>query len=300
MQIGISLASGSRLPPAAAGAHLVARARAAASAGLDSLTLGDSHAAGRRTHLQNVPALARVLAEWSGRPAGCLFLLPLWSPVLVAEQVATLAALHDGPFVVQTGLGGSPHELAAMERRGDRRVSAFVESVRVIDALLAGESVSSEVFGFTDVAVGATPVADLDWWMGTMVPAGLRRAARFDAAWYASPGVTADRFRSLDAVYRAACAEFATRHRVMLRLDALVLGDGDRAHRMAAAAVDRGYRGLGVGHLLTGSVDEVVTQVAGWAESGVDQVVVRTMGIDPESDLETIGCMGAVRAAFAN
>ena len=28
-----------------------------------------------------------MLAEWGERPAGCLFLLPLWHPVLVAEQI---------------------------------------------------------------------------------------------------------------------------------------------------------------------------------------------------------------------
>jgi hypothetical protein len=41
---------------------------------------------------QNTPMLGRLLAEWSDRPAGALFLLPLWNPVLVAEQVGTLAA----------------------------------------------------------------------------------------------------------------------------------------------------------------------------------------------------------------
>jgi hypothetical protein len=36
--------------------------------------------------------------------SGALFLLPLWNPVLVAEQVGTLATLAPGRFIVQAGL----------------------------------------------------------------------------------------------------------------------------------------------------------------------------------------------------
>jgi AhpD family alkylhydroperoxidase len=50
--------------------------------------------------------LGRILAEWDDRPAGCLFLVPLWHPVLMAEQIETLAAMASGTFIVQTGLGG--------------------------------------------------------------------------------------------------------------------------------------------------------------------------------------------------
>ena len=76
----------------AAARHAVERARAAESAGLDSLFVGDHHVT-PHPYLQNVPILARLLAEWGDRPAGCLFLLPLWNPVLLAEQVGTLAAV---------------------------------------------------------------------------------------------------------------------------------------------------------------------------------------------------------------
>jgi hypothetical protein len=54
---------------------------------------------------QNTPMLGRLLAEWSDRPAGALFLLPLWNPVLVAEQVGTLAAIAAG----RSSCGRWPH-----------------------------------------------------------------------------------------------------------------------------------------------------------------------------------------------
>ena len=71
---------------------MIERARAAADAGLDSLFIGDHHNV-PVPYYQNVPMLGRLLAEWDDRPAGALFLLPLWHPVLVAEQIGTLASI---------------------------------------------------------------------------------------------------------------------------------------------------------------------------------------------------------------
>lgn len=294
MDVGISLASSTALTATDAGRHLVARGRAAHRAGLASLSVGDSHA---RPHgyLQNTPSLGRLLAEWPDRPAGCLFLLPMWQPVLVAEQVATLAALHDAPFIVQTGIGGSPAQLAALGAPSGHRVTRFEEAVRVVRSLLAGEVVSSELFGFDDVAIGPTPVHPIDWWMGTMAEPGVRRAARSGAAWYAAPGATPNDFGPLDDAYRAACAEAGTSARVMLRRDALVLPDADLARRAASEAVDGGYRGMRLEELVVGGVDDAVEQLAPWAARGVDQIVVRTMGLDPGLDLETIEAIGEVR-----
>ncbi len=296
MELGISLASATTLPPAAGAAHLIARAEAAFAADLDSLSLGDQHIVGPRAgYLQNTPALGRLLAGWTGRPAGCLFLLPQWPPVLVAEQVGTLAALHDGPFIIQTGLGGSPNAFAALGQPTEHRVSVFEEGVRIVRGLLAGETVSSERFGFDDVALGMIPDTPPDWWMGTGSPAGLRRAARFGAAWYGSPGDTLDGFREHDEIYRSACAEHGVEPRVMMRRDVLVLRDGARAHRLADETIARGYRGMGRESLVIGSPAEAAEQLSVWADVGVTQIVARTMGIEPSVDLETIECLGEVR-----
>src|SRR5262249_26666685 len=115
MRIGASLRSGYAVDEVRAGARWMAeRARAARDAGLDSLFLGDQHATGG-PHDQNTPMLGRLAAEWGGRPFGALFLLPLWHPVLLAEQVGTLASLVDGPFVLQCALGGGERQFAGMD-----------------------------------------------------------------------------------------------------------------------------------------------------------------------------------------
>ena len=98
---------------------MIERAAAAHRAGLDSLFVGDQHVSPTPYH-QNTPMLGRLQAEWGEAPAGCLFLLPLWHPVLVAEQIGTLAAFARGPFIMQCGLGwakpGSPRWAPANER----------------------------------------------------------------------------------------------------------------------------------------------------------------------------------------
>jgi len=302
MQIGVSLSSSTSRPGGEAARHLVAMARLAADVGLASLTLGDHHAVGAPAgYFQNTPSLGRLLAEWSptGRPAGCLFLLPQWPAVLAAEQIGTLACLHDGPFVVQTGLGRGAREFAAMGRPTEHRVSVFDESVRVVRALLAGETVSSDRFGFSDVSIGLVPTRPVEWWIGTGTEAGLRRAARFGGAWYGAPATTPDEFARLYDIYAEACETHATQPRVMLRLDGIVLADGARAAALADDAVARGYRGMSRGDVFAGSPRDVAAQLAPWAERGVDQIVARTMGIGDAEDLATIELLGEVARELA-
>ena len=75
---------------------MIERAATARRAGLDSLFVGDQHVS-PTPYYQNTPMLGQLLAEWGEAPAGCLFLLSLWHPVLVAEQIGTLTASLEVP-----------------------------------------------------------------------------------------------------------------------------------------------------------------------------------------------------------
>ena len=125
MRIGVSEQSARKVSDPRQGARfMVERATAARRAGLDSLFVGDHHATPGQ-YYQNVPITARMLAEWGDAPAGCLFLLPLWNPVLLAEQVGTLAAIAAGRFIIQAGLGDDEGQFAAMGTTLKTRPSAF-------------------------------------------------------------------------------------------------------------------------------------------------------------------------------
>ncbi len=296
----MSMSSNSTLETREAARHLLRRVRTARDAGLDTLTFGDGHNRSTTKYFQNVPTLARALAEWDpARPAGCLFLAPMWSPVLMAEQIGTLAAFHDGPFIVQTGLGGPPRAFDAMGVPYRPRGDAVEESIELVRRLFAGETVSSERYGIVDASFALVPPHGVEWWMGTMAPAGLDRAARLGATWYASHGATRALFPELRAIYLAACADAGTTPQIAMRRDAVVLDDGDRARRLADQAIAAGYRGLEREMIVAGTPAEVAAEVAPFGELGVDEVLMRTIGASPEDDIRTIEGLGEVRELLA-
>src|ERR1700730_7718989 len=143
MKVGISLTTNypDATDPRQGARCIIERAAAARRAALDSLFIGDQHAS-PTPYYQNTPMLGRLLAEWSEAPAGCLVLLPLWPPVLVAEQIGTWAAVARGPFIMQCGLGWGEDRFAAMGINIKTRPSAFEEALDIVRRLLAGGTVS--------------------------------------------------------------------------------------------------------------------------------------------------------------
>jgi alkanesulfonate monooxygenase SsuD/methylene tetrahydromethanopterin reductase-like flavin-dependent oxidoreductase (luciferase family) len=293
MQVGISVSSTYQGPAAEGSRWMIERAAAAASAGLVTLSVGDGHLSGDK-YYQNSPMLGRLLAEWSGRPAGCLFVLPLWHPVIVAEQIATLASLHDDTFIVQTGVGGRPHEFAGMGVRLADRGRRTDEAIGVVKALLAGDTVSSRLFGLADAQMGLRPERPVEWWIGAGAPVGIERAARSGDAWYTSPYETAAELVDPVERYLDACAQHDRTPRIMARKDVLVLDDAAAAERHAKRLLDAGYRGLDRTRVVVGDVDSVLEQLGPFEELGIEQIIMRCMAVPQSAALETIAGMGEV------
>ncbi|MEZ5167972.1 MAG: LLM class flavin-dependent oxidoreductase [Acidimicrobiales bacterium] len=300
MRLGVSLSSSHFVDDHREGARrIIERARVARDAGLDSLSLGDHHAT-PFPYYQGVPMLGRLTAEWDpARPIGCLFLLPLWNPVLVAEQVGTLATLHPGPFVVQTGIGDGAGQFAAMNADLRTRGAALDESIRVVKALLAGEEVDSDRFGVRAARVSPRPPGPVEWWIGAGAPGPLARAAREGDAWYGGPDLTPATAAAPLAHYREAAATLGRPSRAIVRKDVIVLRDGNRARSLGDELVGKGYRGMPREALVYGGVDDVVGQLRPFEDLGFDDVIVRCMTIDQHDALETLELCGEVRAALA-
>lgn len=300
MRLGVSLNSTHATDDHAQGVQwMLERARTARDAGLDSLSLGDHHSM-PIPYYQGVPMVGRLTAEWDpARPLGCLFLLPLWNPVLVAEQVGTLAALHPGPFIVQTGIGDGKGQFAAMNADLSTRGATLDESIRVIKGLLAGEIVDSERFGITGAQVNPRPPRGVEWWIGAGAPGPLRRAAREGDAWYGGPHVTPGNAEMIDA-YREEADRLGRPAKVIVRKDVIILRDGDRANALGDELLRRGYRGMTREMVVYGGIDAAIEQLAPFDDLGVDEIVIRCMSVDQADAMETLELAGEVRAALAS
>lgn len=277
---------------------MIQRATAVNEAGLDSLTIGDHHAM-PAAYYQNTPMLGRLMAEWDmSRPIGCLFLLPLWHPVLVAEQIGTLAAIADRRFVIQTGIGAGRSQFAAMGADLTTRGRDLEESIRVIKALLAGDTVSSERFNVADASISPVPPHGVEWWIGSSAPSTLDRTAREGDAWYVGPGASPEALSSRIAIYREACERHGKMPQIVLRQDVIILRDGDRARALGDERTEAGYRGMSREALVYGGIDEATERLAQFATVGVDEIAIRCMNVDQSDALETLECAGDVREAL--
>ncbi|MEM7139636.1 MAG: LLM class flavin-dependent oxidoreductase [Actinomycetota bacterium] len=301
MRIGVSLASAQFVDDHREGAHnIVERARAALTAELDWLTIGDQHAAGI-PYYANVPMMARLLAEWpADRQAGLLFLLPLWHPVLAAEQIGTLATLSDVPLIVQTGVGGGTAQFAAMGREMRRRGGDLDESIRVIKGLLAGETIDSERFGLTGATVAPRPALGVEWWIGSSAPKTMARAAREGDVWYGNAHLTPSMAAESLDLYRRACDEIGATPRAVIRKDIVILDDESRARRLGDEMIEQGYRGFEADAVAYGGVDQVTEQLAVYRDLGFDGVMVRCMAVPQPDAVESLTLAGRVRANLAS
>lgn len=303
MRMGISITSNHRgLDDATAVGHVIERAKVAAAAELDHLSLGDHHAMGRGgPYVANVPMLGRIMADWPrDRPIGLLLLLPLWNPVLAAEQIGTLAAMTDAPFIVQTGIGSGRSQFAAMGTPLGRRGAMTDSAIAAMKALFAGETVDVPELGISGAQIAPRPPRPVEWWIGSgMAPVAIERAAREGDAWYISPGAGLAELREGLEQYRERCEANGTTPRVCLRRDVLVAVDHDRARALGQAVVDAGYRGMSLDQLVVGGVESVVEQLQPFADLGIDDIVSRTIAVEQSAALESIEQLGAVRTLLA-
>jgi alkanesulfonate monooxygenase SsuD/methylene tetrahydromethanopterin reductase-like flavin-dependent oxidoreductase (luciferase family) len=306
LRIGLSVTSLHAVEdPRLGAARILERVRAAREAGLASLFLGDHHATAQ-PYYQNVPMLGRALAEWDSdgdaRTFGALFLLPLWHPLLLAEQVGTLAALGRGAFVLQCGLGAGDRQFAAFGVPLADRVRRFEASLRLLRGLFAGETVEDlqGPWPIQGARISPLPAAPVEIWIGASADAAIERAARLGDGWIADPAMDAEASAQRLAGYRAACAAAGRAPgRAVIRKDLLVAGSTAEATRRRAAVLERGYRGFSADSLVSGDAASVAEQLRVLETAGYDEVLLRCMESEQALALETIARLRDVRAQLA-
>ena len=302
MRIGVSLKSAyGNVGPRDGAGQMIERAATARSAGLDSLFVGDHHATGPFAYYQNVAIMGRLLAEWGDRPAGVLMLLPLWHPVLAAEQLGTLAAIAEGPFVLQCALGGGDEQFAAMGVPIRERRARLEQGLDILRRLLDGEEVTTTdgPYRVERARVAPVPEPRLEIWIGAEAPPAIDRAARVGDGWLANANVVPKDAAAQAAAYAERCIVHGRAPGVVaIRRDVHVGADHDDAERVAGPIVAAGYRGFDPAACTYGSVDEVAAQLRSYAAMGYTDIIVRHLADDHDQVLSSLERLGAVRDAL--
>lgn len=297
MRIGISITSAyPDAEPREGPRQMLARARAAERAGLDSLFVGDHHVT-PRPYYQNTAMLGRLLAEWCDRPCGALYLLPLWHPVLLAEQVATLASIATGPFILQCAIGPADAQFSGLGVDPKHRPSRFEQSLDILRRLWAGDTVSSAGrWSFDGARISPTPPEPVEVWIGATAEPAIDRAARLGDGWIASPHLIPAKAEAKLRLYRERCqAHGRLTQRATIRRDIYVGATADEAAAIAGPVVEAGYRGLSPEALVVGSPAQVASAFAQLAEMGYDDVLVRNLVPDPDEAVASIERLEEVR-----
>ena len=155
--------------------------------------IGMAHALSRTRHLKVGTGVA---------------VLPGRHPVLVAKQLASLAALAPGRVLPVFGLKPARADELAMFPVPGPRGAVFDESLELVRLLLREENMSftGQYFTVDGASVGPPPVKPLDIWTGGSAPGAFRRAGRLADGWLGS-FLTPPESRAAREAIQAAAAE---------------------------------------------------------------------------------------------
>ncbi|MSP00577.1 MAG: LLM class flavin-dependent oxidoreductase [Acetobacteraceae bacterium] len=257
--------------------------------GFDSITKTAHYSSHPFQMLQMVPMLARFAAEAPRmRLNAGVLLLPLMSPLHVAEEFATLDVISAGKIILGVGLGYRDVEFKAFGMHRSQRVPRFEANLIAIKRLWTEEKVrmKTRYFELDDASCLPKPLQrpHPPIWVGANADPAIERAARLGDCWYIGPAVEiaiVERQmelyrRSLDAAGKPFPVELPMRREVFvaktrdeaIRLCAPYLGAKYKAYHSWRQDMPDDDRDLGqnfeslIGdRFLIGSPDEVVEQI---------------------------------------
>jgi alkanesulfonate monooxygenase SsuD/methylene tetrahydromethanopterin reductase-like flavin-dependent oxidoreductase (luciferase family) len=161
--------------------------------GVTYITIGQHYLYGDLRWLQPVPTLARLAAELDDHVtlATTIIQVPLYHPVALAEELATLDIMTRGRLVVGAGAGYRAEEFTAFGIDFTQRFAMMTEALTLIKRLWTEPSITHHgQFWSLD---GALPHIQ-PWqrphpplWIGAMREGGVRRSARLGDGWPVTP-----------------------------------------------------------------------------------------------------------------
>lgn len=273
IRIGAGLGTGTAAGEFGAAVDLLERA------GVDSLWLPEAVYSPR---IDPVVGLTHALARTSKLKVGTgVMVLPGRDPVLVAKQLASLAALAPKRVLPVFGLKPARDaELPLFPVPQGRRAAVFDESLRLIRALLEQEEVTfdGEFFRVEGAGLGIRPVNRLDLWLGGKAPGALRRVGRLADGWLASFVTPEEARAGREAIQKAAAEAGREIEADHFGISLVVAEDGipDALAASIAARTD-----ADPSRLIAGSWRAARDLVAEYVDAGLSKFVLYPAGPEP-------------------
>jgi alkanesulfonate monooxygenase SsuD/methylene tetrahydromethanopterin reductase-like flavin-dependent oxidoreductase (luciferase family) len=297
-------------------AEMLEKARLAHRYGFHSLWVGPGHL---NEGWHGTALLARVAAEAPGMELGLIGLLPLYHPVELAEQVASLDVISGGKMVLAVALGWRDFQFRAFGIPQEQRLSRFLEVLEVMKKLWTQERLShhGRYFDMDDVpGAGHTlqhphpkilVAANLD--------AGVVRSARIADGWLVSSRATLSTIQRQMLLYRTALQRNHTGYVAAWRemyvatdraaavacirphVESLYSNRAALGHNQSLPEADRidvPFEQVLQGRFIIGSPQECLAEIQKYHEAGVQEIIMRCQwpGLFIEHGLRAIQLFG--------
>ncbi len=166
--------------------------------GLTYIAIGQHFLYGDLRWLQPVPLLARLAADCDPetRLVTQIIIAPLYHPVMLAEELATLDVVTEGRLIFGAGIGYRPEEFDYLGIPFKERAPRMDEIIEVVKRLWTEDEVThhGRFWQLEGVRPHLKPVQQPHppIWIGAQSIAGARRAGRIGDAYPVTPEATAD------------------------------------------------------------------------------------------------------------
>jgi alkanesulfonate monooxygenase SsuD/methylene tetrahydromethanopterin reductase-like flavin-dependent oxidoreductase (luciferase family) len=193
--------------------ELLVQARLVNDLGFASLTTGMHYSTAPLQSFQELPFLARAMAEAPRlRLNFGAIVLPLHKPLDVAENLATMDVMSGGRVIFSAALGYREVESLAFGTRQKDRARRFEENLEAIKRLWTEDTVdmTGSHFELRGASVSVKPVQQPypPVWIAANADPAIRRAARLGDCWYVNPHNRIDTIVRQVEVYRRALDEY--------------------------------------------------------------------------------------------
>ncbi len=183
----------------------------AEAAGFDSVWLGEHH---NNPILHPAPliGLAAIASRTSRIKLGTgVLLLPLYHPMMVAEEGAMVDMISGGRLLLGIGAGYAPEEFSAFGYSLKERGSRLEEGASLLLRLWTEEHVThrGKHYHLEDATVAPRPIQRPrpPIWFGAWAEAAIHRAARLGDAWFVGPSASLQEIDPCARMYREACRQ---------------------------------------------------------------------------------------------